>query len=133
MTVKRFFTRALAGCLSLAACVAITACATFDAAPGAAQVAAIKDACAVDAGLRPTVQALSFLATPDEQKALQVAEAGIDTVCANPSGSIQANTLAIFSENTAQIVNIVAQLKDRQRRASAPPPPPVAAAAPASK
>ncbi len=118
MTIKRLFSRALAGCLALLACAAITACAAFDAAPGAAQVAAIKDACAVDASLRPTVQALIFLATPDEQKAVQVAEAGIDTVCANPSGSVEANTLAIFGENTAQIVNIVAQLKSRKAAAA---------------
>lgn len=119
MTIKRFFSRAIAGCLALVALASITACAAFTGTPGAAQVVAIQDACAIDAGLRPTVQALIFLATPDEQKAVQVAEAGIDTVCANPSGSIEANTLAIFGENTAQIINIVGQLKSRKARAAA--------------
>lgn len=123
MTVQRFLSRAFAGCLALVACLAITACASFTGTPGDAQVAEIKNACAIDAGLRPTVKVLLVLATPDEQRAVTAAETVIDTVCANPSGSLQANTLTVFSESTAQIMNVVATLQSRKARAARSPSP----------
>lgn len=117
--MKSFRSLALLAVLAVGA-LTLAACATATGSPTDQQVAGIKNACAIDKGLRPTVQALAVLATPDEQRALTVAEAGIDVVCANPAGSLQENTLTIFSEDTAQVVNIVAQLQSRKARAAAP-------------
>lgn len=95
------------------AVLALAACAT---APGAAQVQQIQTSCAVDAGLRPTVDvllAVPGLATAEEVAAIGAARAVIDPICANPAGSVQANALAAFSGATVRLVNIAAQLQSR--------------------
>ena len=104
--------------LSIAAsigAIGLAACTTT--APNASQVQQIQTACAIDAGLRPTANALLAipgLATPQEIAGVVAARAVIDPVCANPAGSVEANTIAAFTSATAQVVGIVTALKTRQ-------------------
>ncbi len=134
--MKSFRSFLIASALAMVAAVgigAISACAQLSAAPNDALVAQIKSACLVDASLRPTVTVLAAaLATPAENQALTMAHATIDQVCANPSASIEANTLTLFSESTAQVVNILAQLQARKAKAAAPAALPAAAASSAA-
>jgi hypothetical protein len=92
----------------------LLACAT---APTATQVQAIQNACAVDVGMRPIVAevlAVSGLAQPPEIAGLAAAHQVIDTICANPSASAQANAIASLTRASAQIIGIVTTLKARQ-------------------
>ena len=91
--------------------------------PTAAQAVQIQAACAVDAGIRPSVNvllAVPGLATVQEVAAVTAARAVIDPVCANPSGSFEANTVSAFTAATTQVLTTLAELKSRQ---SAPPAP----------
>ena len=60
--------------------------------PPADIIAAIQNACVIDAGIRPTITALEPLATPFQVLIIKSARSVIDPICANPSGSVQANT-----------------------------------------
>lgn len=96
--------------------VALCACATT---PTANQVAAITNACAIDAGLRPTVtllMAVPGLATPPESAAIVAARAIIDPICANPSATPQANTLTLLTSASAQVIGIVTTLQARKAK-----------------
>jgi len=93
------------------AVLALSACAT---APTDQQVAAIQNACAVDAGLRPVVTILLAtpgLAQPEDVAAVVAARAVIDPICANPAGPVQANALAALTGATTQLVVIAAKLQ----------------------
>ena len=109
--MKKLFTLA-AACSVLA----LAACSTTGT-PEAGQVQQIQTACAVDAGIRPTVTALLAipgLATVQEVAAVGAARAVIDPICANPGGSVQANAITILVSANAQLVGIVAQLQARK-------------------
>lgn len=77
-------------------------------------VVAIQNACVIDAGIRPTVTALEPFATPAEVLAINSARSVIDPICANPSGSVQANTLTILATNIGNIQGIIIALQTRQ-------------------
>ena len=105
--------------ISTLAISTLTACVSPQAAPNANQVAAIQNACAVDAGLRPTITvllAVPGLAKVEEVEAVTAARAIIDPVCANPSGTVQANAIAAVTGASAQIIGIVTQLQLRQTK-----------------
>ena len=102
------------------AALALAACAT---APDASQVQQIQTACAVDAGLRPTVTAMMAvpgLVQPAEDAAIVAARAVIDPICANPSGTPQANAISILVSANAQLVGIVTQIQARKMAAESP-------------
>ena len=104
--------------------VALTACTTPTGAPDAAAVQQIQTACAVDAGLRPSVTALMVipgLVQPAEDAAIVAARAVIDPICANPSGNIQANAISALVSANAQLVGIVAQIQARKNAEAAVP------------
>lgn len=87
------------------------------AAPNASQVDAIKSACAIDAGIRPTVTillAVPGLAKPEEIAAVAAARTVIDPVCANPAGTAQENALAAVSGASATLIGIVTQMQMRK-------------------
>lgn len=105
--------------LAAIACMALAACAG---APTAGGVAAIQNACAIDAGIRPTVSALLVFATPQEAAAVTAARAVIDPVCANPSGSYEANTVAAVTAASAQVLGVVATLQARKSHPPSPAP-----------
>ena len=101
--------------------VGLTACASPAGAPDAAQAQQIQMACAVDAGLRPTVTALMAipgLVQPAENVAIVAARAVIDPICANPAGNIQANAISVLVNANAQLVGIVAQVQARKNAAA---------------
>lgn len=101
---------ALAGIvIALAACTG---------APTAPEVQAIQNACAVDAGLRPSVSALLIFATPAEVTAIQAARAVIDPICANPSGTPSANAISAITAATAQVISIKTAIDQRRAPAS---------------
>lgn len=88
--------------------------------PTGDQVQAIRNACAFDAGLRPTVTmllAVPDLATPEEIGAVAAARAVIDPICANPAGAPQENAIAAVSGASATIVGVVTQLQMRKAAA----------------
>lgn len=105
--------------LAASAVMALSACAG---APTATGVQAIQNACALDAGLRPTVTLLIAFATPQEAAAVTAARAVIDPVCANPSGTYEANTVAAVSGAAGQILAVVTELKARQGKSPTPAP-----------
>ena len=97
----------------------ISACTSTPMTPDANQVAAIQNACAVDAGLRPTVTlllAVPGLAKVEEVAVVTAARAIIDPVCANPANSVQANAIAAVTGASAQIIGVVTQLQQRQTK-----------------
>jgi hypothetical protein len=101
--------------LTVAISGALIGCATGS--PDAAQVQQIQNACAVDAGLRPTVTvllAIPGLAKVEEVAAVTAARAVIDPICANPAGNVQANSIAALTNASAQVVGIVTQLQARK-------------------
>lgn len=103
--------------ITIIAILALSGCASMGGTPDANQVQQIQTACAVDAGIRPTVTALLALpglAKPEEIAAVVAARAVIDPICANPSGSIQANAIAAVTSASAQVIGIVAQLQARK-------------------
>ena len=117
--MKRFFLTLALAALSFAGLAVLPACTT---APTADQVAQIQTACAVDAGLRPTVTALLAipgLATTQEVAAVTAARAVIDPICANPAGTPQANALAALTTASGQVVAIVTTLQARKAAAPA--------------
>ncbi len=121
--MKKFFLFLAAAVLALA----FAACTTTGA-PNATQVQAIQQACAIDAGVRPSVTVLLSipgLATVQEVAAVAAARAVIDPICANPAGSVQANSLAVLSSATGQVTSILIQLQ--ARKAGAVPAPAAAA------
>jgi len=100
--------------LSCVFAIALCACTTT---PTANQVAAITNACAIDAGIRPTITellAIPGLATPAEITAVATARAVIDPICANPSATPQANALAALTGASAQVIAIVTTLQARK-------------------
>ena len=110
--MKQFFATLAFALIS--ACLMLSGCAT---APGAAEVAQIQTACAVDAGLRPTVSvllAVPNLATAQEATTIIAARAVIDPICANPAGTPQVNAIAVLAGASGQLVGIVTQLQARQ-------------------
>lgn len=120
--MKRFLSTIFLAAIS-AIVLGLTACAG---APTAGGVQAIQNACAIDAGIRPTVSVLLVLATPQEAAAVAGARAVIDPVCANPSGSYEANTISAVTAASAQVLSVVTTLQARKSH------PPSAAAAPAA-
>lgn len=107
---------ALAVCAaSMASAAVLGGCSALTAAPSDAQVTAVKSACVVDALARPTFDTLLVLATPAENQAVQLARKVIDPVCANPAAPLAADAQVTFSESTAQIANILAQLQARKK------------------
>ena len=124
--MKRFALTALIA-LAAASVALLPACTT---APTADQVTQIQTACAVDAGVRPTVTALLAipgLATAQEIAGVAAARAVIDPICANPAGTPQDNALAALTTASGQVVAIVTTLQAR-KGAAAP-----AASAPTAK
>jgi len=123
--MKRFFTVLFVAILCAVGLAALPACSTNPAAtPNATQVTQIQNACAFDAGLRPTVSALLAipgLARPQEIAAVAAARAVIDPICANPGGSVQANTIAAVTGATAQVLTIATQLQQRSNPAASAP------------
>ena len=114
--MKSYLAIAIAS-IAAAACLMLAACSTPGAAPNAAQVSEIQTACAVDAGLRPTITgllAIPNLATLDEVAAVTAARAVIDPICANPSGTVQAHAIAAVTSASAQVLGIVTQLQARK-------------------
>ena len=89
----------------------LAACATP---PTDAQVQRIQLACAVDAGIRPSITALMVFATPQESAGIVAARAVIDPICANPGGTVQANAIAAFTAATTQVVSIYSDMKTRK-------------------
>lgn len=111
--MKRFALTAMIA-LAAASVAVLPACTT---APTADQVAQIQTACAVDAGVRPTVTALLAipdLATAQEIAAVAAARAVVDPICANPAGTPQANALAALTAASGQVVAIVTTLQARK-------------------
>ena len=104
------------------AALAVCAAACTTVAPDATGVAAIQNACAVDAGLRPTVDVLLAFATPQEKATVVGARAVIDPVCANPSGTFEANTVAAVTGASAQIVGLLTTLQERKAHPPSPAP-----------
>lgn len=102
--------------LAAAMVMALGACAGL---PNASQVIAIESACAIDAGIRPTVSVLLTLATPAEVATIDAARAVIDPVCANPGGSVQANTVAALTAASAQVLGVVTTLQARKAHPAA--------------
>ncbi len=82
--------------------------------PPADIIAAIQNACVIDAGLRPTITALEPLATPFQVLIIKSARSVIDPICANPSGSVQANTLTILATNIGNIQGVIVALQTGQ-------------------
>jgi hypothetical protein len=102
----------------IACLIALVLCACTTT-PTANQVAAITNACAIDAGIRPTVTellAIPGLATPQEVAAVVAARAVIDPICANPSATPQANALAALTGASAQVIAIVTTLQARKAK-----------------
>lgn len=116
---------ALAVCAaSLACAAALGGCSTVGGTPTDTQVAAIQNACNLDAAVRPTVTVLleiPGLATVAEKAAIDGARTIIDPICANPSGSVQANALAALTGASGQIVAIVTKLQLRKASPTSPP------------
>ncbi len=107
--------------LSILAVIALAACTTTggQVAPNAQMVQQIQQACLVDAGVRPIVTALLAvpnLATVQEIAAVAAARQVIDPICANPSGSVQANTLTILTQNINTVTNLLGTLNARQSK-----------------
>lgn len=98
--------------LAVAALAILAACST--AAPTNDQVVKIQTACAIDAGIRPSVSALMVLATPAESAAINAARAVIDPVCANPAAPLQSTAITTFSAAAAQVVGYYTQLQARK-------------------
>lgn len=80
-------------------------------------VTQIKNACAIDAQIRPTVIALEVFATPQEVMVINTARSVIDPICANPNGTIASNTLAILINNIATIQGIVISIQNQKSSA----------------
>lgn len=114
--------RSLSSLVMLCALVCAGFLAACAGAPTAGGVAAIQNACAIDAGLRPTVSALLIFATPQEVAAVGAARAVIDPVCANPNGTYEANTVAAVTAASAQVLGVLAELKSRQGHPPSPAP-----------
>lgn len=99
--------------LACAIGLALSACAG---APSQTQAQQIQTACAIDAGLRPSIDvllAVPGVAQPNEVAAIGVARSVIDPVCANPGGTYQANTITAFTAATAQVAGILTKLQGR--------------------
>ena len=125
--MKLFKSIALIAALALGTLVA--ACGSTTTTPSASEVQSIQNACAGDAALRPIVADLMPLATSAEKAGVDAAHAAIDQVCANPSGTMQANALAIVVGQSANVVALVSELQARKAAAAAKP---IATAAPAA-
>ena len=106
--------------LAIAALSILAACAAT--APTDNQVAQIQTACAVDAGIRPSVTALMVFATPKEEAAITAARAVIDPICANPAAPLQSTAISTFSAAAAQVVGYYAQLQARKSTPAAVTP-----------
>jgi len=104
--MKKYLLALVSSAILLGACTAT---------PPADIVVAIQNACIVDAGLRPVAKALQLaLANPIESLALDSARSVIDPICANPAGSINANTMTILATNIGNIESIVVTLEARK-------------------
>lgn len=97
--------------LAIAGLVILSACTTP---PPSQIVAAIQNACFIDATMRPTVTALEPLATPTQVLAINTARSVIDPICANPEGSVQANTMTILATNIGNIQGILVALQTQK-------------------
>ena len=103
----------------LASALLLSACATSPTGavtPTAQTVQQIQQACLVDAGIRPIVTALLAvpgLATVQEVAAVAAARQVIDPICANPAGSIQANTMTILTQNINTVTSLLGVLNAR--------------------
>ena len=97
--------------------VALAACTATS--PTAPQVQAIQAGCTQDAIVRPIVNGLLPLATPDEVTAVKLAQGAIDVVCANPSATPAANAQAAFNSALTQIATIEGTLLARKEAAAA--------------
>ena len=110
-------TSALAGAALMTGCAAPLV-------PTPTEVQLIKNACAADAVVRPTVSLLldAGLATPAESAAVTAARDLIDPICADPGGSVQANALAVVTNASGQVLAIVKQLQARKAAATSAAP-----------
>lgn len=112
--MKRFLLSIALAAASAVVLATLPACTTV---PAANQVQAIQNACAVDAGIRPTVTvllAVPGLAKPEQIAAVAAARAVIDPICANPIGTPQANAAAALAGATGQILAIVTDLQAKR-------------------
>lgn len=94
----------------------LVGCATdHDLTPGEARIARIQRICAVDAAIRPVVTQL--LESPDvsdeDRSMVAVARAAIDPICANPSGSVEANVITTLTANTGNILAVMTKLQSK--------------------
>jgi dihydrodipicolinate synthase/N-acetylneuraminate lyase len=90
---------------------ALSACATTSTTPTDSQVAQIKQACAIDAQIRPVVQVFEVAADPQVIAGLVAARTIIDPICANPTQTLEANAQAAFSAAIAQALKIEMTLR----------------------
>ena len=106
--------------IAIIATLVVYACANPGAKPSDIQVQQIENACAVDAGIRPTItafMAIPGLVQPAEDAAIIAARAVIDPICANPAGNVQSNAISALTSASAQVVGIVAQIQARKNAA----------------
>lgn len=85
--------------------------------PTPTQAQAIQNACAVDKGLRPSVDlllAIPGLAKPEELAAITTARAIIDPICANPAGPFTLDPQAELTRATATVMGLAVQLEQRK-------------------
>lgn len=85
--------------------------------PVQSQAQQIANACAVDRGLRPSVDvllAIPGLAKPEEVTAVVAARAIIDPICANPSQPFPTDPTAQISQATATMAGVLVQLETRK-------------------
>lgn len=83
--------------------------------PNLTQVGQIEQACAMDAGLRPTVDTLLPLATEPERLAVLTGRQLLDTVCKNPSAVADPTVVTQAAATTAGLLITL-----QQRRAVKP-------------
>lgn len=105
----------MAAALSIAVCFA--GCTTP---PTQTQVQQITNACAMDKGLRPSVDvllAIPGLAKPEEIAAVAAARAIVDPICANPSAPFPADPTAQITQATATVAGLVVQIEARKAAA----------------
>lgn len=112
--MKRFLLSIAVAAASAVVLATLPACAT---APTDNQIQAIQNACAFDAGIRPTVTvllAMPGLAKPEQIAVVAAARAVIDPICANPGGMPQANAAAALAGATGQVLSVLADLQAKK-------------------
>ena len=129
--MKRIFTSILFAIIAITSLM-VAACSSPGSPPTAAQVLQIQNACAIDAGIRPTVSlllAVPNLASAQEVAAVTAARAVIDPICANPTATLQSDALTAFTVAATQVIGIETALEARKAQAESKP---IATVAPAA-